>query len=1280
MESVCVMLGHHPPEVSDRKSTPEDIERGYWTEAKRMLSDFRFLQTLISFDKDTLSEELIDKIDRYTALPEFTASRMEKVSKAATCICKWVVAIDNYFDIMKVIEPKRSKLREAEGVLDATREKLEGTRESLRKILEGIEQLREKYSMMLERKAVLQAEAAAAADKLKRAENLLHALSGERTRWEQLAEEFAVKFSQVVGDVLLSGGYIAYLGPLTAPYRAECRQTWMTILSNNHVAYTPAFSLSDALCKDLEMGTWHLAGLPHSAFALENAVIMSNSRLWPLILDPMTTANNWLKNLLKTMNLVVIQSPEREFERLKTALAQGHSVLLESFPEEVDPLVDDLMRQRTSKRDDQLVIQLGEAAFPFSEEFQLYITTRLSAPRLPSELLSNVVLVNFNLSHDEVLEQLLAFTVLSERPDLEAESSDLSLQRVKNDVKLRDVEEKVLSSIAAKTAGTVLDDESIVETLGESRDLSIHLNNSNQAIEENQRKIEEVRGIYESGVAVKAASLFFCLQDLVLLSPMYRFSLKWYIGVYKDALGTLAPAGAAAAAATEERLTLLCDAFVRILYTTVCRSLYDQHKLSFALQLSTCLGLLEGRLTREELTFLLKQDEGASSLSDGPAAASFSSSSAAAAETAETAAAALGGDDAIMAALREGVEMPSWLSERQWNALRALTRLLPEVFTGLPESVAFDHAHEWERLAEASAESTGIVLPIQWEQRLSEFQRLLVLRCLSRDALLPALQSYAGNALGVDVVSPPGLDLEMAYSTSTSISPLVFMLSPGSDPMQKLQRFAEQQNRKLFTVSLGKGQGPAAEKLIRKYLTQGRWIVLQNCHLAASWMQTLQQLCEALPNEGTHSEFRLWLTTAPVADFPASILQMAVKMVHQPPAGMRAKLEASLSKRALSGGLGAGTSSFTSAEETGTGAADAEIARWLTALQIGLCVFHAVVQERRHFGSLGLNVPYLFTDGDLEISLAHAREIFTSGAGAGKHATLRYMVGQAYYGGRISDEWDRRLIDALLAVFVPSGDDVDPMYAFRFLEDGQLMSTRSGEAVVDYLDSLPEGFRDKPGVFRLHSSALRKRAQLRCTEVLEQALALQPQPHSGDLAHTYYAESILDIVDDLLKRLPEKVTGGETVKKASTTSLDAEDDESDSPRLAQDATTPTTTLDAQSPLSQTDELYANLLRAEITRYMSLLKFVRATLEHVSGVLRGREPMTERADATAKALHRGAAPLEWLNAGYLTAAASVSEWTDGSSHASRSWSAGPRKGRPRSSRSRASSTPPRCSGW
>ena len=39
-------------------------------------------------------------------------------------------------------------------------------------------------------------------------------------------------------------------------------------------------------------------------------------------------------------------------------------------------------------------------------------------------------------------------------------------------------------------------------------------------------------------------------------------------------------------------------------------------------------------------------------------------------------------------------------------------------------------------------------------------------------------------------------------------TPMIFVLSPGSDPLQSLQRFASEASRKLVAISLGQGSLP----------------------------------------------------------------------------------------------------------------------------------------------------------------------------------------------------------------------------------------------------------------------------------------------------------------------------------------------------------------------------------------------------------------------------------------------------------------------------------------
>lgn len=90
------------------------------------------------------------------------------------------------------------------------------------------------------------------------------------------------------------------------------------------------------------------------------------------------------------------------------------------------------------------------------------------------------------------------------------------------------------------------------------------------------------------------------------------------------------------------------------------------------------------------------------------------------------------------------------------------------------------------------------------------------------------------------------------------------------------------------------------QRAIEEGARAGHWVYLANCHLMASWLPALEKIVEGLEpaggalggspggggggasgsggggsgSGGVHKDFRLWLSSAPCAAFPMSILQV----------------------------------------------------------------------------------------------------------------------------------------------------------------------------------------------------------------------------------------------------------------------------------------------------------------------------------------------------------------------------------------------------------------------
>ena len=96
--------------------------------------------------------------------------------------------------------------------------------------------------------------------------------------------------------------------------------------------------------------------------------------------------------------------------------------------------------------------------------------------------------------------------------------------------------------------------------------------------------------------------------------------------------------------------------------------------------------------------------------------------------------------------------------------------------------------------------------------------------------------------------------------------------SPGADPQSDIQKFCDEMGMtsRFKFVALGQGQGPIAEQLLENGYRRGNWVLLQNCHLLASWLKTLERILNEMKDP--HKDFRLWLTTDPTDKFPLGIL------------------------------------------------------------------------------------------------------------------------------------------------------------------------------------------------------------------------------------------------------------------------------------------------------------------------------------------------------------------------------------------------------------------------
>ncbi len=93
-----------------------------------------------------------------------------------------------------------------------------------------------------------------------------------------------------------------------------------------------------------------------------------------------------------------------------------------------------------------------------------------------------------------------------------------------------------------------------------------------------------------------------------------------------------------------------------------------------------------------------------------------------------------------------------------------------------------------------------------------------------------------------------------------------------------------------------------------------------------------------------------------------------------------------------------------------------------------LSFFHAIVQERKKFGPLGWKIHYEFNDSDLDSSLLFLKDMLEVHSEV-PWDSLRYIIGELTYGGRVTDEHDRKTLSVILARYM-SEDIIEPGHVF----------------------------------------------------------------------------------------------------------------------------------------------------------------------------------------------------------------------------------------------------------
>jgi len=665
---------------------------------------------------------------------------------------------------------------------------------------------------------------------------------------------------------------------------------------------------------------------------------------------------------------------------------------------------------------------------------------------------------------------------------------------------------------------------------------------SKKIAQETEKEIDIARLGYKD-IAFSISILFFAIADLANIEPVYQYSLPWFINLCKRAIHD-------SEKDTDllKRLKFLFDFFLYSLYKNVCRSLFEKDKLLFSILLCQRLMESRGEVDNETWRFLLTGGIGGVPSEPNPA--------------------------------------PEWLSTPSWSELYRFSRISSIKKQNFLEDFILN-SHKYKALFDSETPQSE-AFPNGWSEKLTDMERCCLLRCLRPDKVTPRLSDFVVNNMGEKYTEPPPFDLLACYADARPDTPLIFVLSPGSDPTLTLLQFAATKDKTLEnglvkSISLGQGQGEKAELMIATGSKSGAFVLLQNCHLASSWMPRLEMITDAFVPKEMHREFRLWMTSYPSKDLPISILQNGVKMTNEPPRGLRANIT--------------GSYNMTPICEPEFFDGGNKPLKWKKLL-FDLTFFHAFIQERRSFGPIGWNIPYEYNESDLRICVRQL-QMFLNDYEETQFSALKYLTGQCNYGGRVTDDWDRRCLNTILASFYCEealGDN------YSFSPSGFYMAPNH-DYTLDEVKEHVKGFPKitKPEVFGMHANADISKDKKETEELLNNILLTQSVAGASSGGGKSRDEVVAGVAADISEKMPKSIFEIELVVR-------------------------------KWPITY-EESMNTVLKQELIRYNRLLEIMFSSLKNVNLAMKGLIVLSAALDEMATQMYNNQTPSSWKAKSY-----------------------------------------------
>ena len=968
-----------------------------------------------TFSQITAANKQIDRIKEVSK-----GKDMKLVSVAIDQIFQWAQATISLYSVFKEIERLKANVKNLTETQIELETKLTRTKKEIEDLSALLIELNTNFQLNEKELRSLQKTLDDMTRKLTNAEKLLDGLAAEETRWTKDKELKQEKIQFLEAECLLCSSFLSYFGPFDQDFRKILTDQFRLDIDSKALKMGDNFRVEDLLTTDLQVTQWNSEGLPSDELSIQNGILTTQSSRYPLCIDPQLQAIKWIKKKEKSIQnkyTTNFNDPEL-LRKLENSFKEGDAILIENVGDELDPVIENIVLKKYFTEAGVLKVDIGgkKVDVPVGrseKDFMLYLTTKLPNPSYTPEIMGKTSVINYTVNVSGLAEQLLGEVIKHENPEQEAKRNNLITKRSNDMQELKKNQQNILHNLV-NAGDNIIENEELIHDLQTSKVKSKQIEEDLIVSSKTKAELEAARLDYLP-VGDRGAILFFCMQKMSAISDMYQYSLSSYLEVFKRSL-----AESMKDDVVMTRIKIIIEKLTQNVYDYITLGIFKAHRRIFTFQMVLMIQEGQGNLNRKELDFFLK---GNTKLSDS-----------------------------------YNERAVGWISETNSKDIESLIEL-GDVWKTFMNDLR-DNETEWKRWFDLE-DPEQHPLPAPYNNTIkSKFQLLLLLRVLRPDRISLGIDRMIQEFFGSDhFIRVPVLKEKWLLSQSSAEIPIIYILSPGADPSAFIRNLATTHGftgKKYTAISLGRGMEEKVFEDVANAFSRGYWVLLQNCDLLPNCIKQLEKRLEGeskKPNE----EFRLWLTTQPTKDLPLGILQRALKIVTEPPAGIKNNMDDVINR--------------ISDEQLKLCAHPS-----YKPLTYVLIFLHAIILDRSKYGKIGWNVAYDFNFSDFQIAFKLLNLYLTKSLDNGDDTipwdSLKYLIGQAMYGGRVTDDFDRRTLMTYLDEYM--GDFLfDKNHEFFFAETYNYKYNLPAFTDRDNLAAIqaPLPNADSPVVFGLHPNA-----------------------------------------------------------------------------------------------------------------------------------------------------------------------------------------------------------------